>query len=192
MFKKITLKKYIDLLEVEKEPNEIKRKFKKVAVYLGLKYIDVLSYDIKKINDIISDIDKQCKPIKFKKYIVVDGMLLKATTSINDMKPAQLVDYYNLFKAGAPLNDLLAVMYIPFFGGYKPKKHGRISQGLRNTKIEKCLGLLFFWLNYSKKCEKIILTYLEKQTKIVEEMMKEIQADVQFQDSLKTGDGNIK
>lgn len=192
MFKKLTLKKYIDLVALEKEPNDYKRKYKKVALYLGLSFDEVIQLDIKYINDIANAIDKQCKPLSFKKTIFIDGMLLKATTSINDMKPAQLVDYYNLFKAGAPLNDLLAIMYVPYLKGYQPKKHGKISQALRNTKIEKTLGLLFFWLDYSQKCEKPIQIYLAKQTQIIKEMMTEIQADAQFQDSLKTGAGNTK
>jgi hypothetical protein len=189
-FKDLTLNQYIKIVDLEtnEQPTE-ERAYKKLAIAYNSS-VDVIKQLPKpELNTALARLNKPTT-LPFNNYLLLDSNLLKATTQLNVMCPAQLVDFYNLYKKGAKYNELLAVMYVPFKGGYNPNIHYKISKKLLDIKVDKVLGLLFFWMDYFKKCEKIITTYLEKQTTIINQTIVEIQNDKEFQHFLQTGGGN--
>jgi len=189
-FKDLTLNQYIKIVDLEtnEQPTE-ERAYKKLAIAYNCS-VDVIKQLPKpELNTALARLNKPTT-LPFNNYLLLDSNLLKATTQLNVMCPAQLVDFYNLYKKGAKYNELLAVMYVPFKGGYNPNIHYKISKKLLDIKVDKVLGLLFFWMDYFKKCEKIITTYLEKQTTIINQTIVEIQNDKEFQHFLQTGGGN--
>ncbi len=190
-FNDLTLKKYIDIVDLEtNEPATSVRGYKKIAIALGITYPKAVNKTIDEVNTILSNLNRP-NQLPFNKYLFVGGKVLKAIMNLKDMKANQLIDFYSLVEKGAPYNDCLAVMYVPLFGSYKPDNHEKISKLLLKTKVSESLGLLFFWIDYSKKCEKHILTFLEKQAKSLEQEMTEIMTDKEFLHSYLHGGGNI-
>lgn len=189
-FKDLTLNQYIKIVDLEtnEQPTE-ERAYKKLAIAYNCS-VDVIKEQPKHaLNTALARLNKPTT-LPFNKYLLVDSNLLKATTTLNEMKTAQLVDFYNLYQKGAKYNELLAVMYVPFKGGYKPEIHYKVAKKLLDKRIDKILGLLFFWTDYFNRCEKIITTYLERQTTIINQTIAEIQSDKEFQHFLQTGGGN--
>lgn len=190
-FKDLTLNQYIKIVDLE--TNEVaseERGYKKLAIAYNCS-VDIIKQQPKHaLNTALARLNKPTS-LPFNKYLLVDSNLLKATTTLTEMKTAQLVDFYNLYQKGAKYNELLAVMYVPFKGGYNPNIHYKVSKKLLDKRVDKVLGLLFFWTDYFKKCEKTITTYLEKQQTILEQTMAEIHNDKEFLHSLQTGAGSI-
>lgn len=187
----ITINQYNQILELEaKEKPSAIRGYKKLAIAFNTTYEKVLEMDTNKINFHLANLNKP-ENVKLNKYIILNGWIYKATTNLIDMKPIQLLDFISLSGNETKLNDLLAVMYVPLFGKYKAKNHAKVSKAIGKTKVKKTLGLLFFWEVYSKKCEKRMVTYLEKQMQTIAELMKEIQTDKEFQTFYQTTAGNI-
>jgi hypothetical protein len=189
-FKDLTLNQYIKIVDLEtNEKASENRGYKKLEIAYNCS-VDVIKQLPKpELNTALARLNKPTA-LPFNKYLLLDSNLLKATTQLNVMCPAQLVDFYNLYQKGAKYNELLAVMYVPFKGGYKPEIHYKVAKKLLDKRIDKVLGLLFFWMDYFKKCEKIITIYLEKQTTIINQTITEIQNDKEFQHFLQTGGGN--
>jgi hypothetical protein len=190
-FSNLTIDQYQRIIDLEtnEEPSTA-RAYKKLAIALDKTITEVIEMDINKRNFILANLNKPNR-LPLKKYIFVNGWVYKATTSLTEMNTMQLIDFNSLANNKASLNDLLAVMYVPLFGKYKAKNHKKLSLKLSKTKVKKTLGLLFFWSDYSKKCEKRTLTFLEKQAQMIQELMKEIQTDKEFQTFYQTTAGNI-
>jgi hypothetical protein len=189
-FSNLTIDQYQRIIDLEtnEEPSTA-RAYKKLAIALDKTITEVIEMDINKRNFILANLNKPNR-LPLKKYIFVNGWIYKATTSLTEMNTMQLIDFNSLANNKASLNDLLAVMYVPLFGKYKAKNHANLSKAMKQTKVKKTLGLLFFWSDYSKKCEKRTLTFLEKQTQMIQELMQEIQTDKEFQTFYKTTVGN--
>lgn len=142
-FKDLTLNQYIKIVDLEtnEQPTE-ERAYKKLAIAYNSS-VDVIKQQPKHaLNTALARLNKPTT-LPFNKYLLVDSNLLKATTTLNEMKTAQLVDFYNLYQKGAKYNELLAVMYVPFKGGYKPEIHYKVAKKLLDKRIDKVLGLLF-------------------------------------------------
>ena len=185
-FEDLTIKQYIDLLAVDAlETSDIDKKIKKLAIVLGKKESEVEAMPITAFENIgfLSNIPKQ---LKFKEKTRIGFKTYKACTNLNDIGVNQLVDFYSLNKANAPVNELLAVVYRP----YNPDKHKEISQAFLSKKVGDVLGTVFFFKNYYLKCEKHIAQYLENQLQLVKTFQTEILTDKEFMDSLTTGGGN--
>lgn len=179
--KDLTLNQYQKIVALEEsDPHSAKRGYQKIAIALGIDLSKVIDMPIDKVNTMLVKINRPIDKLNVKKYIFCNGMILKATTNLIDMKPSQLIDFYQLQESGAKYNELLAVMYVPLIRGYKAKYHSKIAKSLLNKKVSKTLGLLFFWLDYSTKCEKILMAYLEEQMKVIEMQVEEILIDKEF------------
>jgi hypothetical protein len=195
-FEDLTLKQYIDLIELDKDLNltVIEKAVKKLSILSGKAIEDIESLDFKKLFYYLAKVKFTNEPpenIAFKKSFIIGFRKYVATTNLQEMKPAQLIDFAALQKANKPLNDLLAVMYKRSGKEYDYKEHEKISKELLKAKVSDCLGLVFFYLNFFKKCEPLIVQFLEKQQSIIKEGMKGIVTDKEFTSFLKTGDGNI-
>ena len=185
-FEDLTIKQYIDLLAVDAmETSDIDKKIKKLAIVLNKKESEVEAMPITAFENIgfLSNIPKQ---LKFKEKTRIGFKTYKACTNLNDIGVNQLVDFYSLNKANAPINELLAVVYRP----YNPDKHKEISQAFLSKKVGDVLGTVFFFKHYYLRCEKHIALYLENQLKSIQTFQMEIQNDKEFMASLTTGGGN--
>ena len=185
-FEDLTIKQYIDLLEVDNSDiSKIEKKIKKLAIVLDKPESEVDNYPLQAFEKIkfLNNIPNQ---IKFRDKTRIGLKFYKACTDLNEIGVNQLVDFYSLHKNNAPINELLAVIYKP----YNPDKHKEISKAFLDKKVGEVLGTVFFFKNYYMKCEKLIAEYLENHLKAIQTFQTEIQTDSEFQAFLNTGGGS--
>jgi hypothetical protein len=193
-FEDLTLKQYIELQELQSSSlSVIDKAVKKLSIITGESIDYIESINVKEVYSLlasVSFVDNPPEEIAVKKRIRLGFMLYEPTLSLTEMKVNQLTDFYHLYDNKAPINEILAVIYKPIKGSYKPANHAKVAKMLLNEKVGNTLGTLFFYSNYWKRCEKTITEYLNKQNQVIQSFMKEIQDDKQFQDFLVTGGGN--
>ncbi len=204
-FEDMTLAQFIKLYELDqnKDIDTIDKNVNKLAILSGNSVEAIELLDLKHIRYYLTKINYTSnvpKNLSIPKRFWCGKYLLTPTMSLQEMGVNQMVDFFSIIKANnnnyiSCANDLLAVMFKPYkFIGkskYSPDAHSKISKQLLSAKVGDCLGLLFFYLDLWMRCEPLILTYLENSNKTIEEIMKEIQNDKEFQDFLIRGDGNI-
>ena len=203
-FEDMTLAQFIKLYELDqnKDIDTIDKNVNKLAILSGNSVEAIELLDLKHIRYYLTKINYTSnvpKNLSIPKRFWCGKYLLTPTISLQEMGVNQMVDFFSIIKANnnnyiSCANDLLAVMFKPYkFIGkskYSPDAHSKISKQLLSAKVGDCLGLLFFYLDLWMRCEPLILTYLENSNKTIEEIMKEIQNDKEFQDFLKHGGGN--
>lgn len=203
-FEDMTLAQFIKLYELDqnKDIDTIDKNVNKLAILSGNSVEAIELLDLKHIRYYLTKINYTSnvpKNLSIPKRFWCGKYLLTPTMSLQEMGVNQMVDFFSIIKANnnnyiSCANDLLAVMFKPYkFIGkskYSPDAHSKISKQLLSAKVGDCLGLLFFYLDLWMRCEPLILTYLENSNKTIEEIMREIQNDKEFQDFLKRGDGN--
>lgn len=203
-FEYMTLAQFIKLYELDqnKDIDTIDKNVNKLAILSGNSVEAIELLDLKHIRYYLTKINYTSnvpKNLSIPKRFWCGKYLLTPTMSLQEMGVNQMVDFFSIIKANnnnyiSCANDLLAVMFKPYkFIGkskYSPDAHSKISKQLLSAKVGDCLGLLFFYLDLWMRCEPLILTYLENSNKTIEEIMKEIQNDKEFQDFLKHGGGN--
>lgn len=203
-FEDMTLAQFIKLYELDqnKDIDTIDKNVNKLAILSGNSVEAIELLDLKHIRYYLTKINYTSnvpKNLSIPKRFWCGKYLLTPTMSLQEMGVNQMVDFFSIIKANnnnyiSCANDLLAVMFKPYkFIGkskYSPDAHSKISKQLLSAKVGDCLGLLFFYLDLWMRCEPLILTYLENRNKTIEEIMKEIQNDKEFQDFLKHGGGN--
>lgn len=203
-FEDMTLAQFIKLYELDqnKDIDTIDKNVNKLAILSGNSVEAIELLDLKHIRYYLTKINYTSnvpKNLSIPKRFWCGKYLLTPTMSLQEMGVNQMVDFFSIIKANnnnyiSCANDLLAIMFKPYkFIGkskYSPDAHSKISKQLLSAKVGDCLGLLFFYLDLWMRCEPLILTYLENSNKTIEEIMKEIQNDKEFQDFLKHGGGN--
>jgi hypothetical protein len=203
-FEDMTLSQFMKLHELEqnKDIDPIDKQVSKLSILSGksIDYIESLDYkEVKKALAKISYTSKVPKELRIPKRFRAGHLMLKPTMSLQEMKVNQLVDFYSLLKEAnndyiASANVLLATMFKPLSifkkSVYSPENHAKISKLLLNAKVGDCLGLLFFYLYFWKKCEPIIVRCLKNNQQTIAEFLNEIQTDKEFLDFLNNGDGN--
>lgn len=203
-FEDMTLAQFIKLYELDqnKDIDTIDKNVNKLAILSGNSVEAIELLDLKHIRYYLTKINYTSnvpKNLSIPKRFWCGKYLLTPTMSLQEMGVNQMVDFFSIIKANnnnyiSCANDLLAVMFKPYkFIGkskYSPDAHSKISKQLLSAKVGDCLGLLFFYLDLWMRCEPLILTYLENSNQTIEEIMKEIQNDKEFQDFLKHGGGN--
>lgn len=203
-FEDMTLAQFIKLYELDqnKDIDTIDKNVNKLAILSGNSVEAIELLDLKHIRYYLTKINYTSnvpKNLSIPKRFWCGKYLLTPTMSLQEMGVNQMVDFFSIIKANnnnyiSCANDLLAVMFKPYkFIGkskYSPDAHSKISKQLLSAKVGDCLGLLFFYLDLWMRCEPLILTYLENSNQTIEEIMREIQNDKEFQDFLKHGGGN--
>lgn len=203
-FEDMTLAQFIKLYELDqnKDIDTIDKNVNKLAILSGNSVEAIELLDLKHIRYYLTKINYTSnvpKNLSIPKRFWCGKYLLTPTMSLQEMGVNQMVDFFSIIKANnnnyiSCANDLLAVMFKPYkFIGkskYSPDAHSKISKQLLSAKVGDCLGLLFFYLDLWMRCEPLILTYLENSNQTIEEIMKEIQNDKEFQYFLKHGGGN--
>lgn len=198
-FEDLTLKQYIELNDLDStkfdsDPlfDAMDRAVKKLSIISGLSVDKIESMHRNDIMTYLARtnfVNDPPKEFGFKTALRFGFKKYTATLDLSDMTPAQMIDFMNLSKAGAPVNDLLAVMYVR--GKYDPAKHPYVSSKILEQKVGHCLGLFFFYSAYLKRCEPIIAAFLENSAKEIQEIVDEITTDKGFMASLSIGDGSI-
>jgi len=204
-FEDMTLSQFIKLSELEQDKSIdiLDKQVSKLSILSGksIEYIESLDYkEVKKYLAKANYTSNAPKNLRIPKRFRVKTVMLTPTMSLQEMKVNQLVDFYSLLKAAngnyiAIANELLATMFKPLSifkkSVYSPENHAKISKLLLDAKVGDCLGLLFFYLDFWKRCEPIIVRSLTQSQQVIAELMKEIQIDKEFQDFLTNGAGNI-
>lgn len=197
-FEDITLSQFMQLHEneIDKSIDKIEKDNKRLSILSGepIEIIEDLSFgDRQEFLNKTAYINTPPNTLKVCKRFRAKGTLLVPTTSLQEMKVNQLVDFYSLLKQTngeyiKQANILLAVMFKPvtLFGKakYSPENHAKISELLLSAKVGDCLGLLFFYLDFWKLCEPRIVHCLKTANQTIEETMNEIMNDKEFQDFL--------
>lgn len=182
-FEDLTISQYIKVTEVAKENiSEIEKRIKLLEIILE-KNVDNLPIDSFKEIEFLNNIPKD---IKFKKSIFIGLKRYKVCTDLTEIGVNQLVDFYALSKANAPINELLPIVYKP----YNADNHKELSKAFLKKKVGDVLGTVFFFKKFFKQCEIPIQAYLESKFKQIQEIQTEIQTDSEFMDFLNTGGGS--
>lgn len=203
-FEDMTLNQFMKLRELEqnKDIDILDKRIAKLSILSGksIDYIESLSSkEFKVYSSKINYTSNPPKNLRIPKRFRVGTTMLRPTMSLQEMKVNQLVDFYSLLKAAnrdyiSSANVLLATMFKPLSifnkSVYSPENHAKISKLLLDAKVGDCLGLLFFYLDFWKRCEPIIVRCLTNNQQTIAEFLKEIQTDKEFQDFLTNGDGN--
>jgi hypothetical protein len=199
-FNDITLSQFMQLHKIHSD--KAMDKLDKLSILTGKSFNDIEELDFNTRSKLLAKaryMDNVPKDLRVPKRFTAGTTMLVPTMSIQEMKVNQLVDFYTIMKAHendfiAGANDILAIMFKPFklFGKakYSPDDHSKISKLLLSAKVGDCLGLLFFYLNLWKRCEQIIVRYLENNQKEIQTLMNEIANDKEYQAFLANGGGN--
>ena len=75
---------------------------------------------------------------------------------------------------------------------YNSDNHFRNVELFKQSKLKDSLGAVFFYSNCLKNYKKGIEVCSLAASKVIEELMTEVQADLEFQTFLNNGDGNIQ
>ena len=75
---------------------------------------------------------------------------------------------------------------------YNSDNHYKNAKTFSQAKIKDVLGAVFFYSKCLKSYNMIIKNSLELHTKVIMEMLEEIENDKPFQDFLNTGDGSTQ
>lgn len=203
-FEDMTLSQFMKLHELEqnKDIDILDKRIAKLSILSGKSIDYIESLDYKYVKTYLAKINYTSNPpkdLRIPKRFRVGAVMLSPTMSLQEMKVNQLVDFYSLLKAAnndyiASANVLLATMFKPLSifkkSVYSPENHAKISKLLLDAKVGDCLGLLFFYLDFWKRCEPIIVRSLTNNQQTIAEFLKEIQTDKEFQDFLNNGGGN--
>ena len=126
-------------------------------------------------------IHKQTIPDVIYKHLYVKGKFYKASDNVEDLTSAQVIALKHFQDKGHPvqnLHDLLACVYIPLkwlkAQPYDGSKHVEIAEAMKQVKIKYTYGLLFFYSIVCEKSNPNILNSFQNASKMIEEMMKEI------------------
>lgn len=191
--KDLTIRQYIEIEAIKKrfisgDCPEADRACMMLEVATGKSYDYFQSIPLPELFKYTAQLSEAGNLDRFSNTIWVGYRRLNATKELSQMSVAQMTDYMNLIKNNAPINDLLAVMYIP--DKYNPGMHAKISKAFLDKKVGDVLGLVFFYPVYLKKCATRIQAYLKESSTFQKNLMNEITTDKGFMDSLTNGGGN--
>ncbi len=203
-FEDILLSQFMQLHEneINKAIEKLDKDTKRLSILSNESIEFVEDLDFATRQNFLSKISYTNNPpsdLRVVKRFKAKGTLLVPTLSLQDMKVNQLCDFYTLLKQAdgnyiKSANVLLAVMFKPFKvigeSKYSPGNHAKISELLLSAKVGDCLGLLFFYLDFWRKCEPIIARCLTQANQTIEETINEMKNDKGFLDFLNSGDGN--
>lgn len=113
---------------------------------------------------------------------------------------SQQIDYTSILKASNSdyikcLPELMTVSHQELtLRGWKycPENHSKNVELFKKSKLSDSMGAVFFYSNCLKSYSKIIADYTQEKAKVLQDHMKEMMADQEFQSFLKGGDGNTQ
>lgn len=179
-FEDLTINQYLKIVEIEKSDlSTVEKKIKKLELIKG----NSDNLPINSLNEVEFDIPID---LKFKKSIYIGFKKYNVVNDLTQLGVNQLVDFYALTKAEAPINEILPILYNP----YNPDQHKELSKAFLSKKVGDVLGTVFFFKRLFHKCEKPITEYLEKHLLALKTFQTEIQTDKEFQAFLNIGGGN--
>lgn len=175
---------------------------KRLSILSGksIDYIESLSP--KKVYDLLLDAVFLIHPIAqmpIKKSVRFGLHKFKYIEHIHQYTTAQQKDFTTILKNNGNdyikcLPELMAICHLELtLKGwvYNSDNHFRNVELFKQSKLKDSLGAVFFYSNCLKNYKKGIEVCSQQASKVIEELMTEVQADLEFQTFLKTGGGNI-
>lgn len=147
-----------------------------------------------------SFIHEPIKSIPLKSSTWLGLKKFKAITEIHEFTTAQHKDFTEIMKANnndyiACLPNILAICHkeLTVLGyKYDSDNHYKNAKKFSKAKLKDVLGAVFFYSKCLKSYKMIIENSLELHTKVIKEMLEEIENDKPFQDFLNTGAGSTQ
>lgn len=124
----------------------------------------------------------------------------RAIKDISSYSLSQQIDYTNILKANNSdyikcLPELMAISHQELtLRGWKycPENHAKNVELFKKSKLSESMGAVFFYSNCLKSYSTIIADYTQEKAKVLQDHMKEMMADQEFQSFLKDGGGNTQ
>lgn len=203
-YQSLTLKQLIELHNLKKDGaiSDLDKLVKKLSILTGKpeERISRLSLEnIKLLNSQTSYLDFPPAQLKVSKWLRVGFKLYMPALEMSEFTVAQMADFVSIYERNekdhvACANELLAIIYkrVLLFkeSKYDPSGHAKLSEALLKKRVGKTLGTLFFYANAWKKSRQTMQDKSQEAARIIQETMKEIQADDGFMSSLRTGAGS--
>jgi len=138
--------------------------------------------------------------IETPKEVKLGGIKFRYIKEIHEYNIAQEKDWKEMVKNSDNnyincLPELMAVCHQEYENGkwvYNSNNHQRNVELFRNSKLSESLGAVFFYSKTLKGYTKVLADSLVKATETIQEIQKEMMADLEFQTFLKGGDGNTQ
>jgi len=136
--------------------------------------------------------------IETPKEVKLGGIKFRYIKEIHEYNIAQEKDWKEMVKNSDNnyincLPELMAVCHQEYENGkwvYNSNNHQRNVELFRQSKLSESLGAVFFYSKTLKGYTKVLADSLVKATETIQEIQKEMMADLEFQTFLKGGDGN--
>lgn len=136
--------------------------------------------------------------IETPKEVKLGGIKFRYIKDIHEYNIAQEKDWKEMVKNSDNnyincLPELMAVCHQEYENGkwvYNSNNHQRNVDLFRQSKLSESLGAVFFYSKTLKGYTKVLADSLVKATETIQEIQKEMMADLEFQTFLKGGDGN--
>ena len=138
--------------------------------------------------------------IETPKEIKLGGIKFRYIKDIHEYNIAQEKDWKEMVKNSDNnyincLPELMAVCHQEYENGkwvYNSNNHKRNVELFRQSKLSESLGAVFFYSKTLNAYTKVLADYLVKATATIQEIQKEMMADLEFQTFLKGGDGSTQ
>ena len=138
--------------------------------------------------------------IETPKEVKLGGIKFRYIKEIHEYNIAQEKDWKEMVKNSDNnyincLPELMAVCHEEYENGkwvYNSNNHQRNVELFRQSKLSESLGAVFFYSKTLKDYTKVLADSLVKATETIQEIQKEMMADLEFQTFLKDGDGNTQ
>lgn len=138
--------------------------------------------------------------IETPKEVKLGGIKFRYIKEIHEYNIAQEKDWKEMVKNSDNnyincLPELMAVCHQEYENGkwvYNSNNHQRNVELFRQSKLSESLGAVFFYSKTLNVYTKVLADSLVKATATIQEIQKEMMADLEFQTFLKGGDGSTQ
>ena len=193
----------LEALKAEENIDSIDKAVKRLSILSGESIDFIESLRPKVVYDTLLDaiyLNSPIHDIPLKDTVVLGSKKFKAITQITDFTVAQHKDFNTFLQLNnnnyiACLPEIIAICHAEKIGGvfkYEPANHFENLELFKAAKLKDVMGAVFFYSNCLKSYSKIIAVSLESNTKLIKEMMTEMENDKGFQDFLNNGGGTIR
>lgn len=193
----------LEELKADNSLDKLDRACKRLSILTGKSIEFIESLSPATVYDMLLDASFLTVPLEqmeTPKHIRFGVHYFRYIEHIHQYSTAQQKDFTTILKNNNNdyikcLPELMAICHqeLTFKGWvYNSDNHFRNVELFKKSKLKDSLGAVFFYSNYSINCKKIIADCLVQQTQIIQETMKMIQEDSEFQTFLTNGGGSIR
>jgi hypothetical protein len=204
-YKDLTVSQFqeIEYLKEDKEISLIDRAINKISILTNKSIEEVENWTPKKIQNILiqtSFLNNQLEVFDCPSSFILGFKRFRFISEIHLYTAAQQKDFEQMVKNNNGnyikcLPELMAICHqeLTLTGWqYVQSNHFKNVELFKQSKLSETLGAVFFYSKCLKTYENSLADCIKDQTKIIQEIMKEIDSDLEFQTFLKNGAGNIQ